>query len=165
MLIKPITASPLHDTLIQQLRIGGYAPRPRLATAATEEQILRQRHAGQRVLIAQENPINRLVAVELLRAVGLVVESAVNGSEAVEMAQSRHVDLILMDMQMPVKDGFSAAREIRSTSNVIIIAMTEGASLEDRTACLASGMNGHISKPVHPSQLSALLLRWLPETI
>ncbi|MBC7665507.1 MAG: response regulator, partial [Caulobacter sp.] len=92
----------------------------------------------------------------------LPVETASNGVEAVDMAQARAFDLILMDMQMPIKDGVAAAREIRAVSAVPIIAMTAGASLEDRHECLAAGMNDHVSKPVHPAELYAMLLRWLP---
>jgi signal transduction histidine kinase/CheY-like chemotaxis protein len=162
LLVKPITASDLHDMLVRQLRLGGHVAKPRELLVETEEQLLRQRHAGQRVLLAEDNPINRLVASELLRASGLAVETAENGSEAVDKARTGRFDLILMDMQMPVKDGITAAREIRYDDAVPIIAMTAGASLEDRAACLASGMNDYISKPVHPSELYAMLLRWLP---
>jgi CheY-like chemotaxis protein len=165
VLVKPITASDLHDTLAQQLGLGTGEPRRRgtpATDAVSNEEAVRRRHAGRRILLAEDNPINRLVAVELLRAAGLTVETAVDGAEAVDMARSRAFDLILMDMQMPIQDGVSAAREIRLTASLPIIAMTAGASPEDRDACLASGMNDHVSKPVHPTELYATLLRWLP---
>ena len=147
---------------VDTAEIGGGVATSRATPVVSEEHSLRERHGGQRVLLAEDNPINRLVAVELLRVAGLAVETASNGVEAVDMAQVRAFDLILMDMQMPIKDGVAAAREIRAVSAVPIIAMTAGASLEDRHECLAAGMNDHVSKPVHPAELYAMLLRWLP---
>jgi signal transduction histidine kinase/CheY-like chemotaxis protein len=162
VLIKPITASDLHDALVEQLRPGSDAAPSAAEPVASGEQRLREHHGGQRILLAEDNPINRLVAVELLRVAGLVVETAVNGAEAVDLARMQAFDLILMDMQMPVRDGIAATREIRADSRVPIIAMTAGASPEDRNECLASGMNDHVSKPVQPTELYAMLLRWLP---
>ncbi|HEY4065649.1 MAG TPA: response regulator [Burkholderiaceae bacterium] len=125
--------------------------------------LLRRGHAGCRVLLAEDNPVNRLVAEELLRSVGLVVESAGDGALALEMARSRPYALILMDLQMPVIGGLDAARAIRARSGpqIPIIAMTADDSPCDRAACLAAGMNDHVAKPVNPSELFATLLRWL----
>src|SRR6185369_15366357 len=105
VLRKPITASTLIDTLANVLRQQGVALAPAVAGDSGAETLLRARHAGQRVLLAEDNPVNREVAEELLSSAGLVVESAWDGARAVEMALTRPYELVLMDMQMPVMDG------------------------------------------------------------
>jgi two-component system sensor histidine kinase/response regulator len=164
VLVKPITRSALHDALMRVLRPRGAAATPPAVRGAEGEALLRQRHAGQRVLLAEDNPINREVAVELLRMAGLVVETADNGAAAVELTRTRTYDLVLMDMQMPEMDGLAATRAIRARDGrtLPIIAMTANAFGEDRAACLAAGMNDHVPKPVDPAQLHATLLHWLP---
>ncbi len=123
------------------------------------------RWPGARVLLAEDNRLNQDVAVELLRAVGIVADVAGDGAQAVQMARAQRYDLILMDVQMPGLDGLQAARELRAEPHALalpIIAMTAGAFVEDRKACLAAGMNDHIAKPIEPSALHAVLQRWLP---
>jgi PAS domain S-box-containing protein len=164
VLVKPITASMLHDTLSRLLR-----PRQGLVVAAPlapgqAESELRRYHAGQRVLLAEDNPINQEIAHELLSSTGLVVETADDGRRALELAQSRSYDLILMDVQMPHMDGLAATSAIRERlgHGTPIIAITANAFGEDRAACLAAGMNDHVAKPVSPEHLYATLRRWLP---
>ncbi|HLL18873.1 MAG TPA: response regulator, partial [Rubrivivax sp.] len=163
VLVKPITPSALHDALSRVMR------RSRSAIAAppqagASEVLLRRRHAGQRVLLAEDNLINQEVAGELLRAVGLVVETAEDGQRALDLALTRPYDLVLMDVQMPVLDGLQATRALRERAGLglPVIAMTAHAFGEDRAACLAAGMNDHVAKPVDPEMLYATLLRWLP---
>ncbi|MDE2370110.1 MAG: response regulator [Burkholderiales bacterium] len=134
-------------------------PRPAPDAALAE---LRRRHAGQRVLLAEDNPINQEVARELLRGAGLEVDLAADGIEAVARAFERDYDLVLMDLQMPGKDGLTAAREIRARLPLPIIAVTANVLGDDRNAATAAGMNDHLAKPVDPALLYATLLRWLP---
>ncbi len=123
---------------------------------------LRARHAGRRVLLAEDNLINREVAQDLLMDAGLVVDCAIDGAQALELAQLQRPALVLMDIQMPVMDGLTAARELRRRGDDMpIIAMTAHAFVGDREASLAAGMNDHVTKPVEPGQLYDTLLRWL----
>ena len=164
VLIKPITGAALQDVLARVLRQRGVPlPLPQ-ASPGTHAARVRAEHAGQRILLAEDNPINQEVAGELLHSVGLVVETAVNGKCAVERAAEGRFDLVLMDVQMPEMDGLTATRTIRWKlgHGLPIIAMTANAFGEDRAACLAAGMNDHIGKPVDPEKLFEILLHWLP---
>ncbi|CAN5672610.1 hypothetical protein BH11PSE8_BH11PSE8_17310 [soil metagenome] len=165
VLVKPITASALHDALAQVLHMHGAGVPAAQLTPTDAELRLRQHHAGQRVLLAEDNAVNREVAEDLLRSAGLLVETAEDGARALELALSRPYDLVLMDMQMPVMDGIEATRRLRAQSGdaLPVIAMTANAFSEDRNACLAAGMNDHVAKPVDPGRMYDTLLRWLPK--
>jgi CheY-like chemotaxis protein len=126
---------------------------------------LAKSRAGSRILLAEDNEINQEVAIEILRAVGLSIEIANDGREAVDMAATHDYDLILMDMQMPRLDGIAATQEIRALphwKDRPILAMTANAFSEDRQRCLAAGMNDFVPKPVDPDDLYRMLLKWLP---
>ncbi len=141
----------------------GPAATERPARLAALEARLRDTHGGRRVLLAEDNPVNREVGAALLEGVGLTVVTADDGEQAIERVRAERFDLVLMDMQMPLVDGLEATRTIRADMNTLpIIAMTANAFVSDRHACFEAGMDDHVPKPVDPIVLYTALLRWLP---
>lgn len=136
------------------------------ASGRSAEARLLAEYAGTRVLLAEDEPINQEVSRQLLQDVGLQVDLAADGVEAVEMARRQAYALILMDIQMPRLNGLEATQTIRALpghEHIPILAMTANAFEEDRQRCLDAGMNDHLSKPVDPSRLYETLLRWLEQ--
>lgn len=128
------------------------------------EATIRQKLQGKRILLVEDEPINREIAQTLLEDVGFTVDLAEDGAKAVELVQANTYDLIFMDMQMPHVNGLDATREIRQLtkgSAIPIIAMTANAFAEDRELCLAAGMNDFIAKPVSTTLLYQKLCTWL----
>jgi PAS domain S-box-containing protein len=128
------------------------------------------RHRGKRVLLVEDNRINREVARALLHRCGLEVDAATNGLEAVEAVKTRRFDLVLMDVQMPEMDGLEATRTIRDLAesefsanarNLPILAMTAATFEDDREKCLQAGMDDFVAKPVNPASLVETLNHWL----
>lgn len=119
------------------------------------------------ILVAEDNDVLRTLVSKLLSRRGYRADLVCNGREAVAAVQSKHYDLVLMDMQMPQLDGISAARAIRSLSgperNVPIVALTANALVGQREICLAAGMNSFLTKPIQPEELYSELARWSPQ--
>jgi PAS domain S-box-containing protein len=133
-------------------------------TAVDAEAEIRQRYAGHRILIVDDEPINREVALMQLEFVDLVADTAEDGAEAVAMTQKNSYAAILMDMQMPELNGLEATQEIRQLPgyrDTAIIAMTANAFAEDKARCLAAGMTDFLIKPFNPDELFTVLLRSL----
>jgi two-component system sensor histidine kinase/response regulator len=166
-LVKPVNPSILFDAAIRAL--GGTDVPEGLDSGAKPTQELTTVDLadimGARLLLVEDNILNQQVAEEILKAAGFVVETADNGQIAVERIQNVAYDAVLMDVQMPVMDGYTATREIRNlqseTRNVPIIAMTAHAMAGDEDKSLQAGMNGHVTKPIDPDQLFATLQKWI----
>ncbi len=167
VLHKPVTPSSLHDCLVQARRIEPIAPiaARRAIDNGPLSQAVRQRLAGARVLLAEDHPLNQELACELLRRAGMEVVVAKDGREALEkLANEGPFDGVLMDCQMPVMDGYDATRELRRNKEwqrLPVIAMTASALAEDRERALASGMNAHITKPIHIESMLRTMAEWI----
>lgn len=139
--------------------ITGLLPDPDAA-----ESIIGERFAGLRVLVVEDDEINREIAVEMLAETGLLIDTAEDGQVAVERVREADYALILMDMQMPRMDGLQATLQIRALpgqADTPIVAMTANAFAEDRARCFEVGMNDFIPKPVEPGLLLRVVLKWL----
>ncbi|MGQ9658151.1 MAG: response regulator, partial [Fimbriimonadales bacterium] len=119
-----------------------------------------------RILLVEDNEVNRKVATRMLAKLQLQVEIAVNGREAVQKASETAYDLILMDCQMPEMDGYEATRTLRQQGvPTPIIALTANALEGDREKCLACGMNDYLSKPIQADKLRQTLAKWLCDAL
>ena len=148
------------------LKKGDVTAEVETAADVNAEADIRQRYCGQRILVVDDEPINREVAQMQLEASGLVVDTAEDGAEAVAMARKTAYAAIFMDMQMPKLSGVDATREIRQLPgyrDTSIIAVTANAFAEDKAKCLAAGMNEFLIKPFSPDQLFTILLRALKQ--
>ena len=165
---KPFFASNLYNTLTSLTRRT--APKREIEVSATQESEAETAHqhydfTGKHILLVEDNEFNREVAQEFLEMTGATVESAENGSEGVALftaSETGQYDIILMDVQMPVMDGYEATRAIRASvhpdaNSIPILAMTANAFNEDVAAAVAAGMNGHIAKPIDVTALYRLL--------
>jgi CheY-like chemotaxis protein/HPt (histidine-containing phosphotransfer) domain-containing protein len=163
-LLKPVNSSVLFDAIMQALgkevQVVSQAGRPKEQGAEELNTI-----SGVRVLLVEDNEINQQVAQEILQGAGIIVTVANNGQEGVDAARQNEYDAILMDIQMPVMDGYAATHAIRNLKseirNVPILAMTAHAMAGDEQKSLDAGMNGHVTKPIDPDQLFAALQEWI----
>ncbi len=159
LLIKPLTPSLVNDAIVE-----AYGIRQPSAFDVKKRPPQEAQFVGN-VLLAEDNEINRQVAVELLRHMGVQVDTASDGEQAVQAVERNRPDLVFLDIQMPVMDGYEAARRIRSLpgmADLPIYAMTANALVGDAEKSLAAGMDGHIAKPIDPDKLHEVLARHLP---
>ncbi|MGI8983222.1 MAG: ATP-binding protein [Acidimicrobiales bacterium] len=164
-LVKPVRRSAVYNALMVLLADGA-AP---AAEAVRPSDATRPRPGnGVRLLVAEDNHINQVVAVAMLNRLGYSVDVAHNGREAVEMRAQNDYAVILMDCQMPELDGYEATREIRRGEDggprIPIIAMTAHSMIADRDKCIDAGMDDYISKPVRLPAMEAVLDQWVPAT-
>jgi CheY-like chemotaxis protein/signal transduction histidine kinase/HPt (histidine-containing phosphotransfer) domain-containing protein len=158
-LIKPVNTSVLYNTVADLLRRDGSPPAAAVPPAPTISGL-----SGRHVLLVEDNPLNRQVAAEMLQDLGVAVDTAVDGLDCLDKMERATYDLVMMDIQMPRLDGLDATRRLRAdprTAAVPIIAMTSHALSGDRETSLAAGMTDHLTKPVSPIDLAAVLQRHL----
>lgn len=166
VLTKPVNPSQLFDAVMRALGEPLAAEPVPGGTGSAEPELASI--AGARLLLAEDNELNQEVAVELLHDVGLQVEVAGDGREALDRLlqhEAGYYDAVLMDMQMPVLDGIGSTLELRKLpqfARLPIIAMTANAMQGDRERCLEAGMNDYVVKPIEPDELWRALLRWIP---
>jgi PAS domain S-box-containing protein len=165
---KPVKRDQLRECLGRFLRPSTHAetaartPATRDAAAAANAGTLRKG----RILLAEDNRTNQLVALKMLQRLGYTADAVMNGREAVAAIEAKPYDLVLMDCQMPEMDGFEATRRIRALDGrgrqVTVVAMTANAMKGDREMCLSAGMNDYVAKPVVIETLGRVLQHWLP---
>ncbi|MCM8913890.1 response regulator [Pseudomonas inefficax] len=157
-LARPLSRNALYQTLRRTLQ--GHEPEHPLATPAIT---LEQGRA--RILLVEDNPVNQLVAKGMLAKLGCQVQLATQGAEALELLEQDEFDLVLMDCNMPVMDGYEASRRIRQSGrwpDLPIVALTANAMPEERERCRAAGMNDYLAKPFRREELLALVDHWVP---
>ncbi|MBB3271289.1 signal transduction histidine kinase/CheY-like chemotaxis protein [Pseudomonas sp. OG7] len=157
-LARPLARNALYQTLRRTLQ--GHEPEHPLATPAIS---LEQGRA--RILLVEDNPVNQLVAKGMLAKLGCQVQLATQGAEALELLEQDEFDLILMDCNMPVMDGYEASRRIRQSGrwpHLPIVALTANAMPEERERCRAAGMSDYLAKPFRREELLALVDHWVP---
>ncbi|HTS14519.1 MAG TPA: GAF domain-containing protein, partial [Candidatus Sulfotelmatobacter sp.] len=161
-LLKPVKPSSLHDALVTVL-LGREPVGEGPATPRTESGPRPGERHPLAVLLAEDNAVNRKLALRLLSQIGYEADVATNGLEALAALRDHPYDLVLMDVQMPDMDGLEATRQVRAGAagpgarEVRIVAMTANALAGDREACLAAGMDDYLSKPIRPAELAAAL--------
>jgi polar amino acid transport system substrate-binding protein len=162
-LLKPVSPSMLFDVILQAF--GEAVPTSRVAKRCEQETEALEHIREANVLLVEDNEINQQVAKEILEGAGLNVKVAADGQEGVTAVKESNYDVVLMDVQMPVMDGYTATQEIRNLKseirNVPIIAMTAHAMAGDEEKSLKAGMNGHVTKPIDPDQLFSTLQKWI----
>ena len=163
-LAKPVSPSHLFDAVMEAFCVPIEGSRRKKAGREFDLETLRPVQ-GAHILLVEDNEINQQVASEILEQAGFYVTIANHGQEALDRLETEACDCVLMDVQMPVMDGFTATAKIRGQkrfADLPVLAMTANATVEDRDRSLAAGMNEHIAKPINPQLLFEALLRWIP---
>ena len=163
-LAKPVSPSHLFDAVMEAFSVATEGSRRKKAGREFDLETLRPVQ-GANILLVEDNEINQQVASEILEQAGFHVDIANHGQEALDRLETRAYDCVLMDVQMPVMDGYTATGKIREQeryADLPVLAMTANATVEDRDKSLAAGMNEHIAKPINPQLLFEALLRWIP---
>ena len=165
-LIKPIRASRLFDSLASACGKDNYNISQR---TATEEQLRPQTNSSLKILLVEDHPVNQMVILNQLEMLGYQADWVGNGKEAIAKLQTQDYNIVLMDCQMPVLDGYAATQEIRrregSSRHTIVIALTAHALPADRAKCLAAGMDDYLTKPVAQEVLGETIARWSGTTV
>jgi signal transduction histidine kinase/DNA-binding response OmpR family regulator/HPt (histidine-containing phosphotransfer) domain-containing protein len=162
-LAKPVSPSHLFDAIMECYGQDVASSKDRITQLSHDADDLTPIR-GARVLLTEDNEINQQVASELLEQAGLVVDIANHGQEAIDMIGRRDYDVVLMDIQMPVMDGYTATQSLREDgryTDLPILAMTANATAADSEKSIAAGMNAHINKPIIPAELFKALLTWV----
>ncbi len=167
-LLKPVRSSRLFDCLMSALAPRFAAAPSAASRARSQEKITdskqKKNESKLRILLAEDHPINQKVILNQLEILGYEADCVNDGREALQRLKEREYDIILMDCQMPVLDGYAATRELRRTEgterHTVVIALTAHAMPDDRDKCLAAGMDDYITKPVDLDDLGGILKRW-----
>jgi len=164
--LKPVKQARLFDRLSQIM--DGHSPLKTAKVAVpVPTPVPTPQQPNVRILLAEDNSINQMVALGLLQKMGYTADTAINGLEVIAALDRKTYDLILMDCQMPELDGYETTQRIRALpkhQSIRIVAMTANALRGESERCLAVGMDDYLSKPVRLETLRAMLTRWLPET-
>jgi CheY-like chemotaxis protein len=164
VLTKPIKNQILCKYILQELRHSGLKPLEQETTEGHNEEHFSKQYPL-RILLAEDNEINQLLAIKMLNNMGYEPVTAENGLKVVELLKTERFDLILMDVQMPEMDGLEATKHIRDKNAIqpVIIAMTANAMSGDQEECLKAGMDDYMSKPVRIETLKTMIQKWAAE--
>jgi len=166
-LTKPVKQSHLYDCILTILNPKLKSVTQKEKQIITRHVVVENRNKKRRILVVEDNIINQRIAIKILERYGYRVNAVANGQEALHSLKLASYDLVLMDCQMPVMDGYEATKEIRNSSSkvmnnkIFVIAMTANAMKGDREKCINAGMDDYIAKPINPKALKEIIERWL----
>lgn len=161
-LITPLREHQVYQSLLESL---GEKTKEQKSSPASSEIAQLSNASDTQLLVVDDNQINQQITIKILQKMGFQVHAASNGKEALDSINIIHFDLIFMDCQMPVMDGFEATRLIRQDpekKNLLVIALTANAMKSDKDACFAAGMNDFITKPITAASLQGVIEKWMP---
>ena len=166
-LMKPVKQSQLFDCLATVMGEAVISPAPQTSNLVTRHSLEENKFTSEtRILIAEDNPVNQKVAKRQVEKLGYRADVVGNGLEALDALVKIPYDIVLMDCQMPLMDGYEATREIRrregASSHTVIVALTANALEGESEKCFVAGMDDYLSKPVNVAELQQTLARWQP---